>query len=352
MATITLGMATSHSPMMNTPAELWGSYVEIDKRSKGLISPRSNLLVSYEELLDEARSDPRIAQEFSQEKFDANYALCQEAIAQLVRTYTEVSPDVVVMFTDDQGELFFYDNMPMINVYWGNTFRLVPRTPAPDAPPGTKASTWGFGTTEMEVPVETGLAYHLIEFLRDADFDISHTQYLHDTHGGTIGPAGYYLDTAVKVAPRYQGMGHGFAFLVKRIMEDKPVPVVPIALNTCYPPNAITPRRAYALGMAVRDGIRAWSTDRRVAVMGSGGLSHLVVDEIIDRLTLKGLMEADGELLSSLPRERLQANSSEILNWLACAGAMAPKKMTLLNYVPVYRSLAGSGGGWAQGVWV
>ena len=31
---------------------------------------------------------------------------------------------------------------------------------------------------------------------------------------------------------------------------------------------------------------------------------------------------ADGEILSSLPRERLQSATTETLNWVAVAGAM------------------------------
>ena len=35
---------------------------------------------------------------------------------------------MVVMFGDDQGEFFFDDNYPSINLYWGDTIKMIPRT--------------------------------------------------------------------------------------------------------------------------------------------------------------------------------------------------------------------------------
>jgi len=51
-----------------------------------------------------------------------------------------------------------------------------------------------------------------------------------------------------------------------------------------------------------------------VAFAASGGLSPFVVDEELDRLALKGMAEASGDLLSALPRVRLQSATTEILN--------------------------------------
>ena len=62
----------------------------------------------------------------------------------------------------------------------------------------------------------------------------------------------------------------------------------------------------------------------RVAVMASGGLSHFVVDEEIDRATLKALAEKDVDGLRSLPREKLRSGTSEILNWVALGERWSP----------------------------
>jgi hypothetical protein len=58
----------------------------------------------------------------------------------------------------------------------------------------------------------------------------------------------------------------------------------------------------------------------RVAVAASGGLSHFVVDEILDRRVLDAIKKKDAQRLRSLPRGALHSGSSEILNWVMVAG--------------------------------
>ena len=57
--------------------------------------------------------------------------------------------------------------------------------------------------------------------------------------------------------------------------------------------------------------------------------------------------------LCALPRDRLNRapGTPEILNWVACAGALDPTAMTLIDYVPCYRSSAGTGHGVTFGYW-
>jgi len=61
----------------------------------------------------------------------------------------------------------------------------------------------------------------------------------------------------------------------------------------------------------------------------------------------------DAETLTSLPKERLFSATSESLNWVGVGGAMEqePLKFELVDYVPVYRTPANTGGGWAFGRW-
>jgi len=89
-----------------------------------------------------------------------------------------------------------------------------------------------------------------------------------------------------------------------------------------------------------------------VAVATSGGLSHFVVDEELDRHALEGLNQANGELLASLPRVRLQSAATEILNWVAVSGAMGETPMETVTYEPGYRTPAGTGCGCACGQWI
>ena len=123
--------------------------------------------------------------------------------------------------------------------------------------------------------------------------------------------------------------------------------------NTCYHPNQPTPRRAFALGEAIAGAIAAWEEPASVAVIASGGLSHFVVDENLDRTLLRALQQRDAAGLRAIPRTQLYSAASEALNWVALGGAMQKTalKMELLDYVPVYRTPAGTGGGWAFARW-
>jgi hypothetical protein len=90
-----------------------------------------------------------------------------------------------------------------------------------------------------------------------------------------------------------------------------------------------------------------------VAVVASGGLSHFTVDEETDRMLLGGLERNDAETLQSIPRHRLHSAASEILNWVTVGGVMNELDLHYeqIDYVPVYRSPAGTGGGWAFVRW-
>ena len=349
MAKMVLGLGTSHSPMLSTPPELWHVRGEGDKKRDDLVDPETGDTVSYDELL--ARRNGNTV-EVDRELFKEQWAACQRGIDQVAKTLKDFNPDVLVIVSDDQDEVLFEDNMPSLSVYWGENIKLIPRTPPPTAMQDIKDSAWGYGDEEIEVPVDSALGGHLIEFLVENEFDVAHSRYLRPDYqyGGTIGPNGYVKKTRV-TEPRRHGMGHGFSFVVKRIMDNKPIPIVPINQNTCYPPNTPTARRCYRFGQAIRAGIEAWDSDKRVAVMASGGLSHFVCDEVVDRMAIKGMLEKNGEILGSLPKERLQSAASEIKNWVTTAGASEHLSPEVIEYVPVYRSPAGTGGGWAFMRW-
>ena len=53
----------------------------------------------------------------------------------------------------------------------------------------------------------------------------------------------------------------------------------------------------------------------------------------------------------SADRLNIGPGTPEILNWVTVAAAMAPKRMTLVDYLPCYRSAAGTGHGMAFGYW-
>ena len=350
MAKVVGGFGSSHSPLMSLlSGELWEIHARNDPRNGELVKMPEGERVTYDELL--AKADPAIATMVNREIFDQKISSLQDGLDELKRRFRETRPDVVVMIGDDQSEFFFDDNMPMINVYWGKSIRMVPRTIREEMSEAQKATARAYGEDDKEYPVDSDLGLHIINSLVEQDFDVSQTQYWKEEYGGSIGPANWYLDMKRTTKPRRFGLPHAFAYPIVRWFDGLEPPIVPITINTCYPPNWISPRRAYALGEAVRKAVEEWDTDKTVAFACSGGLSHFVVDEELDRLALKGLAEADKEILTTLPRHRLQSATTETLNWVATAGAMHGTPMEVIAYEPGYRTPAGTGCGCAVGHW-
>ncbi|MDH4190463.1 MAG: extradiol ring-cleavage dioxygenase, partial [Betaproteobacteria bacterium] len=182
----------------------------------------------------------------------------------------------------------------------------------------------------IDYPVEQGLARHLIAHLTDHDFDVSYAERL----------------------PREEGEGHAFAFVHQRLMRaGRSVPVVPVMLNTYYPPNQPTPARCHRIGQAIRAAVEEYPGPLRVGVLGSGGLTHFAIDEPFDREVIAALKNGDGETLRSLPASKLNSGNSEIRNWIALAGAVEHLALDWVEYVPAYRSPAGTGTGLCFAAW-
>lgn len=348
MAKVVMGLGTSHTPMNSMSPEYWGIHGEFDKRSKELISLKSRAAVPYDQL--EAEADPKLAERLTPELFKSQYDRLQNGIQAVSRVLQEARPDTVVIISDDQDEMLFEDNMPCFMIYWGETMKLMPWPVNESAPPSVKAAMWGYGDQSMDVPVDHELGKHLVEYLVEAEFDVAHSRYMREEYGGSIGPAGY-VHWKRETPPRPHGMPHGFAYIIKRMMDNNPIPILPVFQNTCYPPNQPTARRSYALGKAIRAAIEEFPGDKRVCVIGSGGLSHFVLDEEVDRLALNAMKNKDAEALCSIPRDRLLSASSEIQNWIAAAGTCEHLDFELFDYVPVVRTAGGTGGGWAFAHW-
>jgi hypothetical protein len=318
MAEIVLGIGTSHSPQLSIRADLWGTVL----REKDEHDPR----LDYPALLQRAKPD--IERELALEKMRERDEACQKAIKTVGEVLQRAGVDLVVVFGDDQHEQFQDDNMPTFAIYHGKSLPVVTHT-------GRNPAAWksaeerGWAETAGEYEAGHALADHLIRSLVDAEFDIARCDRLR----------------------KEIGVGHAFSFLYRRVLPGGNLPMVPVMVNTYYPPNQPTPKRCYAFGRAVRNAIASWNSDKKVAIMASGGLSHVVIDEEIDAMTIDGLKNKKPEVLFRLPRERLRGGTSEILNWVALAGAMEDRELKYLEYVTTYRSPAGTGCGMGFAYW-
>jgi 2,3-dihydroxyphenylpropionate 1,2-dioxygenase len=66
---------------------------------------------------------------------------------------------------------------------------------------------------------------------------------------------------------------HGQSHAIQYLLDGLDVAIVPVVVNVFAPPLP-TLARCDALGAAIREAVLAFPADRRVAVVGSGGLSH------------------------------------------------------------------------------
>jgi hypothetical protein len=320
MASIVLGLGSSHTPMLNVGREEWPRFRESDPVIERL-RDKSGALRSYDELV--TVSEPAMRDWLRRDSFLSRYDRAQAGIATLRRTLARVAPDAIVIIGDDQQELLHGDNMPAFLVYWGN--EIVSRQIARPLPWDwyNAANTHYFDTEPHRYPVAQDLARKIIDTMIESDFDIA---------------------TSACLA-QDMGENHAVGFVRQRLMPDKAVPVVPILINTFFPPNQPRPRRCLAFGRALRRAIEAWDEPKRIAIVASGGLSHFMVDEELDRGVLEMLRRKDLEGLASLPVEKLNSGSSEIRNWIALAGAVDSLDLVWSDYIPGYRTEAGTGTG-------
>ena len=354
MAKIVLGIGTSHTPLLSLPPEMWPEYAKGDERNPELSFPPHGHVLSFTQAVETLKDTTRYE---GPEPFKAQAAAFKKALDTLSSTLQEAAPDITVIISDDQDEWFYEHNMPRFAVYWGESVPLIPRSIVEGASEMVTRIAQGYGDVPMDVPVASRFGRYLIEYLGDHDFDVAHTTHVQQPYGGKVArryptPDGE-LNSVRDTKEHQQGLPHGFAFVVKRLFNNQPRPILPVFQNTCYPPNQPTARRSYQFGQAIGAAIREWPEQARVAVVASGGLSHFVVDEEQDRRLLAALAQKDSATLTAVPKERLFSATSETLNWIALGGVMEkePLNFELVDYVPVYRTPANTGGGWAFGRW-
>jgi 3-O-methylgallate 3,4-dioxygenase len=326
MAKIVLGLGTSHSPMLSTPVEIWHLHADRDQKNKAL--EFRGRTYNYEGL-KQSRAREKLEQHLSSEIWQSKQESCQQAIMALGKKLSEVSPDVVVIVGDDQHELFHEDGMPAFAIFWGERIQCIP----PHEPVHSSiaaARRDQFGDEPEWYAVESELGKHMVVQMMTEGFDIA--QLTRQANGRTV--------------------GHAFTFVRRRIIREKILPILPVTINTYFPPNQPTAARCYAFGKALRHAIESWDSTKRVAVVASGGLSHFVVDEELDRSVLKAMSEHDEKAIGSYGEPLFQSGSSEIKNWISAAGALEHLKMEIVNYAPAYRSAAGTGVGLAFAQWL
>ncbi len=233
------------------------------------------------------------------------------------RWLAKVKPDVVVLFYNDHGLNFFLDKMP--------TFAVGAAPIYNNADEG-----WGIPT----LPPFRGdqdLSWQVINTLVEKSFDVTTCQEMLVDHACTL--------------PLKLLWPEG----------DCPVAVVPVCINTVQFPLP-SAARAYAMGKAVGEAIKSWDSDKKVAVIASGGLSHQLDGERAGFIN----KEFDIQFLDSLVSnpewatqfsiyelvEKTGTQGVELLMWLAMRAALTAAspsvRMVHSNYhIPISNTATG-----------
>ncbi|HEV3330248.1 MAG TPA: hypothetical protein VG096_04660 [Bryobacteraceae bacterium] len=327
MARITFGMGTSHGPMLSIPSEFWGDRVSFDRENPQHYFQGKTY--TFNQLVD-LQKPQHLEDQITPEVCRERHARCQKAIAELSDFFDEHRPDVALVIGNDQMEIFNRGHVPAFAVFWGDYMEGHPRTPeflAKLNPAVARAEADRTPPVYTQYPGLPDLGKHLIEEVIAEGFDVAQLTKL---------PVG---EIGVNSAP------HAYGFVYRRVMRDRVVPHVPVFVNTFYPPNQPPAGRCFQFGRALARAIASWPSDMTVAVIASGGLTHFVIDESFDKAVLGALQKGDATALANLPEGLFQSGTSETKNWIVAAGAMAEAglAMRLVDYVPCYRSAAGTG---------
>ncbi len=330
MAKIVLGLGTSHTPMLLASDETLPRFEETDQKIKH--RDKEGRPATYAELLEKA--DPNMAAMVTPAQLVARQNKARVATAHLSKTLNGAKLDALIVMSDDQDEAYLEDARPTFAIYYGET---ILNSNEQHEQYRQRFPEWYVKNRQAffeenkprAYPVDSKLALHLIDWLMEHGFDPASSKCMR------------------------KGEGHGMAYVHRRLMDEKnPVPIVPVFLNTYFPPNQPRPQRCYALGQAIRQAVETYPGDSRIGVIASGGLSHFLVDEVFDRAILKACADKDAHFLQNLPRNKLHAGSSEILNWVGVAGACEHLDLNWFEYVPGYRTPAGTGTGLSFASWV
>jgi hypothetical protein len=335
VARIVLALGTSHGPMLSIAPEYWPDRVLADRAN-----PRhfyQGKIYTFDEMAA-LRREENLGAQASAEIRAERYARCQRAIAQLGDLYLENLPDIAVVVGNDQMEVFTAEHIPAFAVFWGDYVEGIPRTPEflAKLPPGIARAELDRTPSEYtRYSCAPDLGGHLIRSAMAEGFDLAQMTRL---------PTGAIGSNAVP---------HAFGFVYRRVMRDRVPLQVPVFVNTFYPPNQPTVSRCFNLGRMLARAVSAWGSDQRIAFVASGGLSHFVVDESFDRAVLDALLGSNAAAIENIPESMFESGTSELKNWIVVAGAMAEAglKMTLIDYVPCYRSEAGTGSGMGFAYW-
>ncbi|MGH7933247.1 MAG: class III extradiol dioxygenase family protein [Candidatus Binataceae bacterium] len=214
-------------------------------------------------------------------------------------------PDALVVIYNDHVDSYLIDAWPTFAIGIADEYAIADE---------------GWGPRQFPpVPGNSGLARHLAARVVEDSFDLVTSHRMELDHG-FLSPMPLLLDEGWKV------------------------PVVPVTINVVFEPLP-TPARCWALGEAIGRAVASFPGNLRVAIIGTGGLSHQLTGprfgEVFPKWDLRFM-----ETLARAPRElasysmddfaRLGGEHSiEVVQWIAMRAALgADAEMEFKFYYP------------------
>ncbi|MCW2684441.1 MAG: hypothetical protein JWP33_2354 [Blastococcus sp.] len=336
MAEMTVGIGTSHGPQLNMTPAMWRERAIADRANNELVFRGK----SYDfESLRTVRA-PGYAMECEPPVQERRHAAARDAISELGRVVAAADVDVLLVISSDHKEVFTDELLPPFTVYWGSSFQHEPLTEEDlrAFPPGVaEAEVANVPVRSTKRLAHAELALHVIRETSAAGFDPAASKTL---------PAGRFGN---------HGIPHGWGFVLQQVLQDADdyPAVIPLFVNTFYEPTAPSPARCYEFGAAVGAALASFPGALRIGVVASGGLSHFVIDEELDRGFLQAILDRDEAQLKSLDAAWLQSGTSELRSWLVAAGALSASELQprIVGYEPCYRTEGGTGCAMAFVAW-
>lgn len=207
----------------------------------------------------------------------------------------ELKPDIAIMVYNDHGADFFFDKYPTFAVGCADSYAIADE---------------GFGTRPLPaIRGDLAFSQHLCRSLVYDEFDLTICQEMRVEHGFLV--------------PMHLCFEHDASW---------PVAAVPIAVNVLQHPLP-TARRCYKLGQAIRRAVESCERDLRVAIIGTGGMSHQLTGRNFGQmhpgndLDFLDRIEKDPDSLTGLTHqammEKFGVEGIELIMWLVMRGAVA-----------------------------
>src|SRR5690242_13416148 len=194
---------------------------------------------------------------------------CMAAIEDLRCKLDAMHPDVVIVVGDDQHENLVDDNMPPFTIFIGKDV---------EASVSLSYLKQARSANKTAYRVDARLAEALVNTLMDEGFDPAYSK-----------------------QTRFEGgLGHAFARVLKFLTPKANCSVIPVMVNTYYPP-APSAQRCVNFGRVTADILKRSPTSERIVIVASGGLSHAKIDEELDQQFIQALKQNDTGYMGAMP---------------------------------------------------